>query len=78
MVELTVFLRSPFADPVRTLRVGGMILRGRENVFAVKDEIVFRKNKEGNYEIFKKDTNQIIHIESDLSKALTKWEEIVK
>lgn len=53
-------------------------MRGRGNVFAVKDETVFRKNNIGNYEIFKKDTNQIIHTESDLSKAIAKWEELAK
>ena len=52
--------------------------RGAGNVFAVKDEIVFRKNKEGKYEIFRKETNQILHTEQDLSTALSKWEEIAK
>ena len=53
-------------------------MRGKGNVFAIKDGIGFRKNKVGNYEIFKNETKQILHTESDLSKAITKWEELAK
>ncbi len=52
--------------------------RGAHNVFAKKDKISFRRTEKGSYEIFKNETKQILHTESDLSKAITKWEELAK
>ncbi len=52
--------------------------RGAHNVFEKKDNLGFRRNAKGNYEIFNLITEQIKYTEPDIIKAINKWEELAK
>ncbi len=48
--------------------------RGTHNVFSKKDNLAFRKNEEGKYEVYHTETKKILLITSVLAEAITYWE----